>query len=91
LVDKVLAVDKYRQKYLEYLLEFIRPCNKHFPYSEFKTCYDTALVLYAGKDVNDTINSVRIKLAGFEDDYFHQKTMNVLDQLKLGYEDFEEK
>ncbi len=89
LVDKVLAVDKYRQRYLQYLKEYPETKNKIFLFSEYKAKFDQLFALYGDKTANDTEDPDPMGLAGYEQKFFFDKTKNVLDQLKLGYADYE--
>lgn len=85
LVDKVLAVDKYRAQYLKYLADYVAPTNKLFLFSAYQTRFDALAALYRDKTANDTIDSDPMGLAGYEQKYFFDKTKDVLDQLQLGY------
>jgi hypothetical protein len=89
LVDKVLAVEKYRQRYLQYLKDYALPANGLFLFTEYKAKFDRLFALYGDKTGNDTQDPDPMGLAGYEQKYFFDKTRNVLDQLKLGYSDYE--
>jgi hypothetical protein len=89
LVDKVLAVDKYRQRYLQLLKDDALAANKLFVWSQYKAKFDQLFALYGDKTDSDTMDPDPMGLAGFEQKFFIDKTKNVLDQLKLGYEGYE--
>jgi spore coat protein H len=91
LVDKVLAVGKYREQYLKYLKDYILPVNKLFLFSEYKAKFDQVFALYGDKTDSDTQDPDPMGLAGYEQKYFFDKTKNVLDQLQLGYSGYEVK
>lgn len=89
LVDKVLAVEKYREMYLKYLKEYVTPANKLFLFSEYKAKFDQLFSLYGDKTTNDTRDPDPMGLGGYEKAFFVDKTKNVLMQLGLdnkGYE-----
>ena len=89
LVDRVLAVEKYREQYVNYLKEYILPANRLFIFSEYKAKFDQLFALYGDKTANDTRDPDPMGLAGYEQKYFFDKTINVLDQLQLGHEGYE--
>jgi spore coat protein CotH len=89
LIDKVLAVEKYREKYLTYLKEYIKPSNRLFLFSEYKAKFDQLFTLYGNKTTNDTQDPDPMGLNGYEKLYFSDKTKNVLNQLKLEHAGYE--
>jgi hypothetical protein len=89
LVDKVLAVDKYRQRYLQVLKEDRLPAKKLFVFCQYKAKFDQLFALYGSKTDSDTMNPDPMGLAGFEHKYFGDNTKNVLDQLNVGYAGYE--
>ncbi len=89
LVDKVLAVEKYRERYLNCLKEYILPANRLFLFSEYEAKFNQLFALYGDKTASDTRDSDPMGLAGFERLFFIDKTKNVLDQLQLGYTGYE--
>jgi spore coat protein H len=89
LVDKVLAVDKYRQQYVSYLKVYALTANKRFLFSQYQAKFDQVFALYGDKTTNDTEDPDPMGLQGYEQKYFFDKTKNVLDQLQLGYSDYE--
>jgi hypothetical protein len=89
LVDKVLAVEQYREQYVKYLEDYCLPANKLFLFSEYKAKFDQLFALYGDKTTNDTVDPDPMGLAGYEQQYFFDKTKNVLDQLQLGYSGYE--
>jgi hypothetical protein len=89
LVDKVLAVSKYREKYLSCLKEYIQPANKLFLFSEYNTKFGQLFTVYGDKTANDTKDSDPMGLAGYEKLFFSDKTKNVLDQLGLDHAGYE--
>lgn len=89
LVDRVLAVDKYRAQYVQYLKEAIDPAHKLFLFSQYKVKFDQLFALYGDKTTNDTVDPDPMGLAGYEQKYFFDKTKNVLDQLQIGYDGYE--
>lgn len=91
LVDKILAADAYRNRYVAYLKEFIDPEKRLFLFSEYKAVYDRLYDLYKGKDKNDTADADPMGWKGYEADYFYDKTKNVLDQLGIPYGGYEVK
>ncbi len=89
LVDKVLAVEKYREKYVQYLKDYILPANKLFLFSEYKAKFEQLFAIYGEMTRNDTVDPDPMGLAGYEQTYFFDKTKSVLEQLQLddsGYE-----
>lgn len=89
LVDKVLAIPRYRALYLQYLAEYIAPTSRLFVFSQYQAKFAQLLALYGGETTNDTVDPDPMGLAGFEKQYFFDKTKNVLGQLGLdptGYE-----
>jgi spore coat protein H len=89
LVDKVLAVDKYRALYAQYLKEYPLTTNKFFVFSEYKAKFDQLFAIYGNKTASDTADPDPMGLAGFEQKYFFDKTKNVLDQLHVDYAGYE--
>lgn len=89
LVDKILSVDKYRERYLRYLAEYIQPKNRLFLYSEYQAKFDQIYALYGSKTKNDTVDADPMGLAGYENKYFSDKTKSVLGQLELGDSGYE--
>ncbi|MBN1610343.1 MAG: CotH kinase family protein [Polyangiaceae bacterium] len=89
LVDKVLAVETYRERYVKYLQDYILPANELFLFSEYQAKFDQLFALYGDKTANDTMDPDPMGLAGYEQEYFFDKTKNVLDQLQLGYAGYE--
>ncbi|MBN2532682.1 MAG: CotH kinase family protein [Spirochaetales bacterium] len=89
LVDKLLAVEKYKERYIYYLKYYINPAHELFVFSEYKKKFEKLSTLYKGKDVNDTIDKDPMGWQGFEADYFHDKTKNVLEQLNIPYDGYE--
>ncbi|MBN1761168.1 MAG: CotH kinase family protein [Chitinispirillaceae bacterium] len=89
LVDKVLAVEKYREQYVNYLKEYALPANGFFLFSEYKAKFDQMFALYGDKTDNDTKDPDPMGLAGYEQKFFFDKTKNVLDQLGLDYAAYE--
>jgi spore coat protein H len=89
LVDKVLAVDKYREKYVQYLKDYVDPANKLFLFSEYKAKFDQLFALYGDKTDSGTEDPDPMELAGYEQLFFFDKTKNVLDQLGLDYSGYE--
>jgi spore coat protein CotH len=89
LIDKILSVDKFRERYRRYLEEYVDPKNRLFIYSEYQAKFDQLYALYGSKTKNDTVDPDPMGLAGYEKRYFSDKTKNVLGQLGLaesGYE-----
>ena len=89
LVDKVLAVEKYRAQYVEYLESYLLPANRLFLFSEYQAKFEQLFALYGDKTGSDTVDPDPMGLAGYEQQYFFDKTKNVLDQLQLGYAGYE--
>jgi len=89
LVDKVLAVQKYRDQYINYLKEYALPADGLFLYSGYEAKFNGLLSLYGDKTGNDTRDPDPMGLQGYEKKYFYDKTKNVLDQLQLDYADYE--
>ncbi|MBN2444320.1 MAG: CotH kinase family protein, partial [Spirochaetales bacterium] len=89
LVDKLLGVEKFKNKYVEYLKDYIDPKNKLFLFSMYKAKFEQLSILYKGENVNDTIDKDPMGLHGFEADYFYDKTKSVLDQLEIPYDNYE--
>ena len=89
LVDKVLAVEEYRERYVEYLKDYVDPANELFLFSEYETKFDQLFALYGDKTDDDTMDPDPMGLDGYEQKYFFDKTKNVLDQLQLDYSGYE--
>jgi spore coat protein H len=89
LVDKVLAVDKYRTRYLDLLKGDALAANKLFVFSQYKAKFDQLFALYGDKTASDTVDPDPMGLAGYEQKYFIDKTKNVLGQLKIGSSGYE--
>lgn len=89
LVDKVLAVDKYRARYLELLEQDALVANGLFVFSQYRAKFEQLFALYGGKTDNDTVDIDPMGLAGYERQYFVDKTKNVLSQLKVGFAGYE--
>jgi hypothetical protein len=89
LVDKVLAVDKYRKRYLELLEADALAGKKLFVFSQYKTKFDQLFAIYGHKTDIDTVDPDPMGLAGYEQKYFIDKTKNVLGQLKIGFGGYE--
>jgi spore coat protein H len=89
LINKVLSVGKYREQYVKNLQDYILPVNSLFLFSEYKAKFDQLFVLYGDKTDNDTEDPDPMGLNGYERKFFFDKTKSVLDQLKLGYSDYE--
>ncbi len=89
LVDRVLAVDKYRQRYVQLLKDDALAANKLFVFSQYQAKFDQLFALYGDKTDSDTMDADPMGLAGYEQKYFIDKTKNVLDQLKIGYAGYE--
>ena len=89
LVDKLLAVEQYRKKYVQYLQDYIRPANRLFLFSEYKRTFEKLFSIYKGKDVNDTADKDPLGWQGYESQYFSDKTKDVLDQLGLPHTGYE--
>jgi spore coat protein CotH len=89
LVDKVLAVEKYREQYVKLLKEYALSANKLFVYSEYKAKFDQLFAMYGNKTASDTEDPDPMRLEGYEQKFFFDKTKNVLDQLKIAYSGYE--
>lgn len=89
LVDRVLAVEQYRAKYLEYLQDYVQRDSKLFLFSQYRAKFDQLYALYGDKTDNDTADPDPMGLAGYEQTYFFDKTKNVLDQLGIEHSGFE--
>jgi hypothetical protein len=89
LVDKILAISPYRDRYRQYLADYLQPKNKLFLWSEYQAKFDQLHALYGDKTDSDTEDPDPMGLAGYEKPYFFDKTKNVLDQLGLGHVGFE--
>jgi spore coat protein CotH len=89
LVDKVLGVAKYRERYLELLAHDALAANKLFVFSQYKAKFDQLFALYGDKTESDTADPDPMGLAGFEQKYFIDKTKNVLGQLGVGFAGYE--
>jgi hypothetical protein len=89
LVDKVLSVAKYRERYRKYLAEYVQPEKRLFLYSEYRAKFEQLYALYGEATKSDTADADPMGLAGYEEKYFHDKTRSVLKQLGLGAEGYE--
>ena len=89
LVDKGRAVEPCRERSAQYLENHILPANELFLLSEYEARFDPLLAPYGDKTTNDTVDPDPMGLEGYEQQYFFDKTKNVLDQLQLGYSGYE--
>jgi hypothetical protein len=89
LVDKILATDEYRKRYVELLKADIDPANGLFLFSKYGEKFEKLSALYGGRIENDTMDPDPMGWQGFEEKYFHDKTVDVLDQLGLPHDGYE--
>ncbi len=89
LVDKVLEIEGYRERYLGYLEDYVAPENQLFLFSRYEAKFEQLRALYGDKTDNDTDDPDPMGLAGYEQTYFFDKTKNVLDQLGIGYDGYQ--
>jgi len=89
LVDKLLAVEQYRARYVQYLSDYVLPANQRFLFSRYNVKFEQLFALYGDKTDSDTVDPDPMGLAGYEQTYFFDKTRNVLDQLGLDYSGYQ--
>lgn len=82
LIDKILAVEEYRARYLQYLGEYVDPERRLFVFDEYRAKFDQLQALYGNKAENDTADPDPMGLAGYEEKYFADKIASVLPQLR---------
>ena len=80
-VDKMLAINKWRERYLA---DYIQPKNKPLLQGEHKAKFDRLYALHGDKTDIDIEDPDPMGLAGHEQTYFFDKPKNVLDHLGLG-------
>lgn len=83
LIDKILFVEQYRERYLRYLGEYADPESHLFLYGEYQTKFEQIYALYGSKIENDTADPDPMGLAGYEEKYFSDKIASVLPQLAI--------
>lgn len=81
LIDKILAVEEYRARYLQYLGEYVDPERRLFVFDEYRAKFDQVQALYGNKAENDTADPDPMGFAGYEEKYFADKIASVLPQL----------
>ncbi len=81
LVDKILAVDKYRLKYEEYLRQFINPENHLFNYDDFESKFFIYRTLYNNYVENDIVTDELMQMESSIKTYFEEKIDSVNSQL----------
>ncbi len=81
LVDKVLAIAAYRERYVALLRAFIDPGNELFGPATWEAMYATQAPLYAPWLVNDTGEGQRMERTGVEQAFMATKLRSVREQL----------
>jgi spore coat protein CotH len=81
LMDKILQIDEYKQKYEEYLRTLTDPQNDYFTYSRFMDLYSELYNLY-GSSVDNEMQEGNIWELSNEEWYFNTKTESVSSQLE---------
>jgi len=80
LVDKILAVQKYREKYEDYLDQFTSPGGV-FTYNSFLTAYNSYYSIYSGYVENDIFLGESMSMDNFIFTYMTEKNDSVIAQL----------
>lgn len=89
LIEKMLEIDEYREKYEQYFIEFITPSNELFVYSQFDKKYEVLYELLAPHVHNDTNESEDMINDGSIAAYYYERTRAVIDELGLDKADYE--
>jgi hypothetical protein len=82
LIDKILQIDEYKEKYEEYLRTLTDPENDYFTYERFMDLYDELYGLY-GSSVDNEMQEGNVWELSNEDWYFNTKTESVNQQLSI--------
>jgi spore coat protein H len=80
LMDKILQIDEYKNKYEEYLRTLIEPANNYFTYNRFMELYNRLYNLY-GDNVDNEMQEGSLWELSNEEWYFNTKTDSVRQQL----------
>ncbi|OHD06353.1 MAG: hypothetical protein A2086_15550 [Spirochaetes bacterium GWD1_27_9] len=92
LIDKILAITEYKEKYKNYLKDFITIQNKLFVYSDYEKRFNdikTLLTPYL-KNPNG-VSGVATSMTNGQKSYFLNRTKSVATQLGLNTADYETK
>lgn len=83
LVERILAIDEYREKYEDYLTLFIEESNQYFSYKEFNKTFGVLKKVYS-QHTPDYFNEYARMLVMYEINFFEQKIRSVKSQLEGG-------
>jgi len=89
LIEKILQIDQYREKYEQYFREFIVPANRLFVYSEFARQFKALHEMLSPYLENDTGEGAQMINSGSIASYFYERTRAVVDELGLDANDYE--
>lgn len=89
LTDKVLQIEEYKAKYINYLKYLIDPKNNLFVYSDYRRRFRNIKKLYLPYLNNDINNSEKMKNNVQVENFFYKRTKSIVDQLGLKEEDYE--
>ncbi|MDF2819747.1 MAG: hypothetical protein K0R15_188 [Clostridiales bacterium] len=81
LVDKILEIDAYREKYEDYLEILVDSSNNYFTYSKFEETFNRLNRVYGEHTSNYFNTSLKMKLST-ENQYFKKKIASVTSQLE---------
>ncbi|MCX7774374.1 MAG: CotH kinase family protein [Clostridia bacterium] len=81
LVEKILGIDEYKQRYLDYLREFSDPKNNLYSYANFKGLYDYIFKQYGPYMKSDTVEYSNM-VESNEKWFMEEKVRSVDEQLK---------
>ena len=81
LVEKIMSVQKYRDKYKKYLETFIDPSNNYFTYDRFNDLFDEMYSIYKD-DIDNVMNEGGEMTLNNELWYFETKINSVKTQLE---------
>ncbi|MDY6862198.1 MAG: CotH kinase family protein, partial [Thermodesulfobacteriota bacterium] len=91
LVEKMFGIEEYRDKYEDYLKDFITPSNKLFIYSEYEKKYNFIHSLYSPYLANDTGEGEVMSNDESTREYFYKRTKSIIDELGLNEKEYETK
>jgi len=89
LVEKLWEIDEYRQAYEYYLVEFMKPENKLFTFSEYERMFNQLHALYSPHLDNDMDEGEEMFISDDTRKYFYIRTLSIIRELGLNEADYE--
>jgi len=89
LIEKILGIVEYRDRYEQLFKEFITPSNELFVYSEYERAFNALYELLSPHVANDMGEGDVMVNDGTVASYFYERTLAVVDELGLDEEDYE--